>query len=172
MSSVKAEPALIPEFKGPFRVFSNFEDRFPFAAPWIRAPEGPVYWWLTNEHYFQAGKAKELDDLAAVLDAPTPLDAKRIGRRIYMDSLGKSAWLINREKVMYRGLQFKFANPVLRNALLATGDAILQEGNTWGDDFWGCIYDHEKGWVGHNRLGQLLMYLRKELRNDRNHTFG
>lgn len=167
-----ADPPLIAEFNGPFRVFSNFEDRFPFAAPHVRSPEGPVYWWLTNEHYFQAGKAKEHQDLISILQAGTALDAKRRGHKIKMDSLSQSAWLIAREKVMYRGLQYKFANPILRNALLATGDAVLQEGNTWGDDFWGCVYDHEKGWVGHNRLGQLLMYLRKELKNDPNRAFG
>ena len=43
--------------------------------------------------------------------------------------------------------------------LLATGDAQLEEGNTWGDRIWG-VYQGQ----GDNRLGKILMKVREELR--------
>ena len=56
-------------------------------------------------------------------------------------------------------LRSKFSDPELAEALLATGDAELVEGNTWGDPFWG-VY---KG-KGENMLGRLLMEVRGEIR--------
>ena len=51
----------------------------------------------------------------------------------------------------------KFMQPHLRDMLLATGDAKLIEGNTWGDRFWG-----QCSGVGENQLGKILM-LRESL---------
>ena len=45
--------------------------------------------------------------------------------------------------------------------VLNTGDEELIEGNNWGDRFWGQC-DGE----GINKLGQLLMKVREELRNE------
>ncbi len=58
----------------------------------------------------------------------------------------------------------------LRTAfLLATDDAVLQEGNRWGDRFWGV--DLATG-IGENQLGQVLMRKRRALREaaERSHT--
>jgi hypothetical protein len=47
----------------------------------------------------------------------------------------------------------KFANGTsLADKLLATGDRLIIEGNTWGDTFWG-----ECNGKGENHLGRLLM---------------
>ena len=51
-------------------------------------------------------------------------------------------------------------NPGLLDKLLATGDAELVEGNTWGDQVWGVCDG-----VGENHLGKTLMRIRSELRN-------
>jgi predicted NAD-dependent protein-ADP-ribosyltransferase YbiA (DUF1768 family) len=56
-------------------------------------------------------------------------------------------------------LQQKFSDPVLKEKLLATGGAVLVEGNTWGDTFWG-VYKRN----GMNHLGRLLMKVRAECR--------
>jgi predicted NAD-dependent protein-ADP-ribosyltransferase YbiA (DUF1768 family) len=56
-------------------------------------------------------------------------------------------------------LRQKFAHPELRRLLLATGDAELVEGNTWGDRFWGVCAGR-----GQNHLGRLLMAIRAEIR--------
>jgi len=52
-------------------------------------------------------------------------------------------------------------NECLREMLLATGDAVLEEGNTWNDTFWGV---HLKNGQGQNHLGRILMKVREELR--------
>ena len=59
-------------------------------------------------------------------------------------------------------LMAKFSqNEDLKKKLLDTGDATLIEGNTWGDKYWGVC----KG-VGKNRLGELLMEVREELKQN------
>ena len=64
--------------------------------------------------------------------------------------------------VMERCVRYKFAHhPELRDKLLATGDAYLEEGNDWGDTIWGV-----SNGVGENRLGKILMKVRGELRRD------
>ena len=60
---------------------------------------------------------------------------------------------------MEKCVRYKFAHhPELKEKLLATGDAYLEEGNTWGDRIWG-VYQGQ----GENRLGKILMKIRKEL---------
>ena len=49
----------------------------------------------------------------------------------------------------------KFSREPLRGQLLATGTAILEEGNVWGDRFWGVCRD-----AGETQLGVILMRVR------------
>ena len=64
-------------------------------------------------------------------------------------------------EVMRGLLARKFApGTELAARLLATGDAQLVEGNTWGDRFWGVCRGQ-----GRNQLGQLLMERRDQLRH-------
>ena len=56
-------------------------------------------------------------------------------------------------------LHVKFSLVPLKNALLATGEVLIVEGNTWNDTFWGqCPVGNGKNW-----LGNILMEIRKEL---------
>jgi len=64
-------------------------------------------------------------------------------------------------EIMYLLLGLKFADPTLRSWLLATGDAILEEGNSWGDTYWGVSRGYGENW-----LGILLMLVRGEIRGD------
>lgn len=57
-------------------------------------------------------------------------------------------------------LEQKFAQEPFRTWLLETGDEPIQEGNYWGDSFWGV--DKKKG-QGENWLGKLLMEIRDRL---------
>ena len=41
---------------------------------------------------------------------------------------------------------------------MATNDAYLEEGNTWGDKIWGTVNGQ-----GANNLGKILMQIRDEL---------
>jgi predicted NAD-dependent protein-ADP-ribosyltransferase YbiA (DUF1768 family) len=60
---------------------------------------------------------------------------------------------------MYNLVKQKFTNNnKLKGQLLATGDAKIVEGNTWGDVFWGVCNG-----VGENHLGEILMKVLEEL---------
>jgi len=54
----------------------------------------------------------------------------------------------------------KFRQEPYRSKLIATGDQLIQEGNTWGDTYWGV--DLETG-EGENNLGKIIMTLRGSL---------
>ena len=113
----------------------------------------------TNEHYFQAMKTDDLTQREAVRLCATPGDAKRAGRKVAL----KPGWDDRRHGIMRHGLELKFSHdqhPVLADWLLSTGDALLVEGNTWGDTHWGRC----RG-IGANWLGHLLMARRAELRS-------
>lgn len=68
-----------------------------------------------------------------------------------------------RDQAMWEVLQAKFAqNPYLRDLLLSTGDAYLQEHNqvVGRDVYWS---DDHNGKIGKNMLGKMLMAIRKGL---------
>lgn len=138
----------IDSFSGEFEFLSNF---YPSEIEF----EGIKY--PTNEHFFQAMKTFDVDMRENIAAAPTPGKAKRLGRHCLL----RSNWEVVKENFMMTGLRLKFKNPELKEKLLATGNAILEEGNWWGDTYWGVCEG-----VGKNRLGILLMGLREELRKE------
>lgn len=113
--------------------------------------------WPTAEHYFQAMKFKGVDDahVEKIRLTKTPWLAKRMGNTRAIPI--RRDWRIIREKVMYEALKLKFANPAMREALLRTRKQKLIENSP--DKYWGI----GKSGQGQNRLGILLMRLRKEL---------
>ncbi len=69
-------------------------------------------------------------------------------------------WEQSKLHVMEQLIAQKFSGRSdLAEKLLATGDAEIIEGNTWGDTFWGVCRGR-----GENNLGKLLMARRSELR--------
>lgn len=115
------------------------------------------YWhgnW-TVEHQYQAAKTDDPAWAAAILNAPTPGAAKKLGRKAPM----RPTWEQEKVAVMLALLRMKFLRPELAQKLLDTGDATLVEGNWWGDTFWGVCRGQ-----GQNHLGRLLMQVRSELR--------
>lgn len=109
----------------------------------------------TVEHHYQAAKTDDPEWAAKILNAPTPGQAKRFGRKAPM----RPTWEEEKVVVMLTLLRVKFLWPDLAQKLIATGDAMLVEGNTWGDTFWGVCRGQ-----GQNHLGRLLMQVREELR--------
>lgn len=104
-----------------------------------------------------------------------PAQAKKIGNKITLPS----NWNQIKVEVMRIGLIEKFKIPELRAKLLATGNAYLEEGNTWHDNFWGvcscnkCIVSRMqqtilvgKNLIKSNMLGKLLMEIRDKIRNN------
>jgi ribA/ribD-fused uncharacterized protein len=140
--------AKIDSFQGSYRFLSNF---------WPTSVTFDVVFYPTVEHAFQAAKTLDLRIRAEIRDCKTAADAKRLGRRAPL----RPDWEKVKIPIMESLVRQKFApNTELAESLLATGNADLIEGNTWGDRFWGVCRGE-----GENRLGKILMQVRAELRN-------
>lgn len=164
-------------FDGPTRFLSNFASS-PVVMFGITFP--------TVEHAFAAAKldpnggvftrAEVMAEMRRIATLPSPGEAKRAGRRRSWDGSQPDAvatgperpflrpdWDSVKEELILELIRRKFTHPVLRAKLLATGDALLFELNTWGDRIWGVT---EKDGVlsGRNMLGEMLMAVRAEIR--------
>lgn len=142
---------MIDSFSGEYGFLSNFYE-FPVTALWDDDNTVSV---PTVEHAFQAAKAGVRDDFYAICSAPTARACKQKGRTITL----RPDWEGVKLDVMKRILREKFSNGDLRARLLKTEEAMLVEGNTWGDRFWGVC----RG-AGENHLGRLLMEIREEIK--------
>jgi ribA/ribD-fused uncharacterized protein len=129
------------------------------------------------EHYFHAAKffrtTPRLAERFAVGSkgyvGKEPLQAKKAGGRTGSQKLDSQARLDHewdsgrpplKERVMYDALLAKFSqHEDLKNLLLSTGNARLVHFGMRGEKYWG----ESKG-NGRNRMGELLMRVRAELR--------
>ena len=146
---------MITEFDGKYAFLSNF-----FYAPFVY--DGIIY--PTNEHFFQAMKTLDQEKRKQIAEAKTPGAAKRMGRQVQL----REDWEEVKYTAMRVGVERKFdAHPGLADKLIATGDAILVEGNSWHDNIWGsCFCPKCAAIAGKNWLGEILMERRKELVSD------
>ncbi len=136
----------IDSFFGEYRFLSNF---------WPHPVKFENKFYFSVENAYQAAKTLDLKERVQFMDCESGT-AKKLGRKIKL----RDDWETVKVPIMRQLLVQKFSDPTLRERLLATGDMILIEGNTWGDYFWGVC----KG-EGRNMLGLLLMAIRDELRN-------
>ncbi|MFX1532963.1 MAG: NADAR family protein [Promethearchaeota archaeon] len=140
---------------------SRFRGQYSFLSNFSLSPikiDGVVY--STVEHYYQAMKTQDKAERERIISATTPKQAKSYGRQCTL----RPDWNSIRLEVMEQALRVKFQDPELRKKLLATENKILEEGNTWGDTFWGVNIKTGKG---KNHLGKLLMKIRDDLRKKR-----
>ena len=145
---------MIKEFIGQYEFLSNFWQS-PFTYKGITYP--------TNEHFFQAMKTLDPKERQWIASAETPGIAKRRGRTCTL----RYDWEQVKDEVMLTGLRIKFSHPALRTQLIMTGDEELIEGNWWHDNTWGnCSCPQCHSIHGQNRLGKLLMQVRKEIREE------
>ena len=139
---------VIDSFKGKYYFLSNF-----FSSKIEH--EGRVY--DNGEamfHSFKNPSSKYKDSLVGV----DPSRAKKRGRNVQL----RHDWEEVKDECMYITVKAKFTqNQDLKEKLLATGDAMLIEGNTWNDKYWGVCYGK-----GKNKLGQILMRVREELKEE------
>ena len=136
---------MIDKFRGKYWFLSNF-----YESP--IEDENIIY--PTVEHYFQAQKTLNREEKLKIAKASKPAKAKKMGRQVNL----RKDWEDIKLQVMEKALRQKFQDPALCEKLIATGDEELVEGNPWGDRYWGVC----KG-SGKNKLGKLLMKIRKEL---------
>lgn len=139
-------PKIIRSFSGPNRFLSNF---FPSPIQF----EGRNYG--TVEHAYQAAKTLDKEVKEKIAKAKTPGDAKSLGRKVKL----RPDWEEVKLSIMYELVLSKFqTHTELALQLLTTGASALEEGNTWGDRFWGKVSG-----VGENHLGKILMQVREEI---------
>ena len=141
---------MITEFQGQYRWLSNF------AASVIKY-QGGIY--RSVEHAYQSAKSDDPGWKLLCLTTDKPGDVKRASREI----TPKEGWDEIKVEVMRDLLEKKYAKPFYRSLLMSTDDMEIQEGNWWGDKFWGvCLKTGE----GENRLGKMIMEIRKQLNSD------
>lgn len=149
------------------RIIRNFHGEFEFLSNFA---DCPIFYLGMNfnstEAAFQAAKTNEFEERLAIQMCDTPGKAKRLGRRVTL----RPDWEQVKDQVMLDLLRLKFTKGSrLADRLDATGQAILVEGTTWHDQYWGvCVCPEHKG-IGKNILGQLLMQVRAE---NRGHPIG
>ena len=138
----------IIEFRGKYRFLSNF-----YIVQGGIDYESRRY--KSAEHAYQAAKSLNEKVRKEIAGASTPGKAKRLGKRILL----RDGWYPDLCRgVMLDIVRIKFQNPGLREGLFLTRDAHLEEGNTWGDVFWGT-----ENRYGENHLGKILMRVREEI---------
>ena len=107
-----------------------------------------------------------------IMHTADPEQCKILGREFF-DGFDAALWKKTRFVVVKRGIRAKFSqNPPMMDTLLATGNAILAECSPRDKD-WGIllstsdpeVQDITK-WRGENLLGQVLMEVREELREE------
>ena len=122
--------------------------------------KGKIY--QSSEHAYQAFKATNEEDHEFVRMAPTPNESRKRGRygikpRPDFDEI--------KYDLMMEILLEKFKDEELKQMLLSTGDAYLEETNTWHDCYWGvCVCDECQHYKSKNNLGKILMEIRRRLK--------
>ena len=136
----------IREFHGRYRFLSNF---YPCSIK-VEDIEFP-----SVEHAFQAMKTLNPRIRRNIALLPTPGKAKQFGRVLQL----REDWDTVRYPIMMELVRQKFTRyGDLAVMLLDTYPAKLVEGNYWNDTYWGVCNG-----VGENKLGEILMLVRKEL---------
>lgn len=140
--------AEIRGFFGIFRFLSNF----------FILKKGIYYdqtFYPSVENAYQAAKYPILE--RAEFTECSPSMAKKLGAKANIDV---RYWNKRKLILMEYLINQKFLNdPNLRDMLKATGNAVLEERNNWGDIYWGTDINGE----GENHLGNILMKVRRKL---------
>ncbi len=138
----------INEFKGEYVFLSNF---FNSSMEFRGVP------YRNAESAYQSMKTDNIKERTSFSEL-TPMEAKKKGRKINL----REDWEDIKLEIMYKVVKKKFSsNNFLKENLLLTEDAYLEEGNYWHDTFWGVC--NRKG---ENHLGKILMKVREELKNE------
>jgi ribA/ribD-fused uncharacterized protein len=118
-----------------------------------------------REHAFVAHKSLDPDFRLRMASLPDSregaLAAKRAGRAVLL----RPDWDRMRKPIMLQVVLATFLrHPDMAELLVATGGAVLIEGNRWHDNYWGSCTCSKCGQGdfnnGHNYLGSILMMVR------------
>ncbi len=146
----------------PIYFFSKTNNWFELSNFYPHGFEENGLYWPTVEHYFQAMKFsgdEHFDYRERIRLAKSPKQAKQLGqtRKIPI----RSDWEKVKEQIMLHALRLKFTHPKMRSSLLDTKKRHLYEDSPY-DRYWGIGKNKD----GKNRLGELLMQVRKEIKEN------
>jgi len=137
---------------------SGYEFLSNFKAVKVRF-EGNEY--DSVEHAYQASKSMALEWRLFCMNASSPAEVKKAAKAISV----RPDWKSVRLSIMRNLLDQKFNQEPYSTWLLNTGEQYIQEGNYWGDTYWGVDLTKTPV-VGENKLGEMLMDIRDRLRYD------
>lgn len=144
---------MIKEFQREYRWLSNF-------SPVKIELEGTVY--SSVEHAYMSAKSDEKWWKEFCSNANnTPGQVKRKSKELVL----KLDWEDSKVQIMAECINQKFNQEPYKSKLISTGNTNIQEGNHWGDTFWGISLATGKGL---NTLGKLIMDKRAMLLTHQN----
>lgn len=149
-------PLVVPEFKGEYRFLSNFykhQQSFEISGRTLTFGHAEGAFQAAKHKAMNAANDQKVAYVLKVAGQSEPRNARSLGKSAH--DLDVERWESIKIDVMRDILMDKFNDPGLRTKLLATGDAMLVEGNSWGDEFWGRCEGR-----GYNILGVILMEIR------------
>ena len=138
---------MIKEFQGEYRWLSNF---WPVNIKYNERN------FTTLEHAFMSQKnlSKVWQDFCS--QEPDAKVVSKLGKEIML----RPDWDSIKVDLMKELVELKFSQDDLKEKLVATKNMEIQEGNTWGDTFWGVDLETQKG---ENLLGKIIMDARNKL---------
>jgi len=140
---------MIRKFEKEYRWLSNF---YPCALRFRgKRFESVEYAYMSAKSDDKAWKQRCIDAVEK------PRKIKKLSQHLEL----VPNWDTIKLEVMQECLELKFAQEPFRTWLLETGGAHIQEGNGWGDTFWGVDVETNQG---ENHLGRLIMEIREELK--------
>jgi ribA/ribD-fused uncharacterized protein len=141
---------MIDRFNGEYEFLSNFY-------------ETKITWQgITYRNVEAAYQAQKCPERAHEFINLTGAEAKKLGRLVPLEP----NWDFRKRIIMKNLVYLKFAeNENLKLKLLATNNEYIEEGNWWGDTYWGVCTNKKYNHVGENQLGKILMEVRDSLNN-------
>ena len=136
---------MIDKFNGDYEFLSNFY-------------ECPItYKGITYRNAEAAYQAQKCPERAHEFSNLTGAEAKKLGREVPL----RNWWEQLKVYEMKNILEEKFQqNPELKQKLIDTKTMFIEEGNWWGDTFWGVCTNKKYNHEGENQLGKILMQKR------------
>lgn len=126
--------------------------------------EGIIY--KSSEAAYQASKTFDKAARLYIAGCKSPKEAKKEGKKLQKTKLFRENFHDIKVGIMEEIVRIKFnTHKELADKLVATGDAILIEGNFHRDNFWG-VYQGR----GYNHLGKILMKIRAEICQSRKNS--
>jgi ribA/ribD-fused uncharacterized protein len=135
---------MIKKFQKEYRFLSNF---WPCQVEY----DGDNY--PSVENAYQAAKFNKEE--RSVFKRCTAGEAKKLGQKATL----VDNWEDKKIDIMKNLVLQKFTkNETLKQQLILTSGQYIEEGNTWGDVFWGTCNG-----VGKNNLGKIIMEVRENV---------